>query len=69
MTPVEQHLEDYEAALLSLAVALAQQHSSHTVKPLEKVLKIARKKLADHIALCQTAHTHSQYELRTHGLP
>ena len=69
MTPLEQHLEDYEAALLSLATAIAQQHSAPTVRGLEKTLKIARKQLADHITLCQTAHYHPQYELKTHGLP
>lgn len=69
MTPIEQHLEEYEAALLNLAVARAQQHSSPTLRALEKKLNTTRKALADHITLCQTAHQHSQYELRTHGLP
>lgn len=69
MTPLEQHLEEYEAALLSLAVARAQQHSSPTLRDLEKELNTARKALADHIALCQVVHNHPQYELKTHGLP
>lgn len=69
MTPIEQHLEDYEQALITLIVAVAQQHSPLTLDAKTKKLIKARKQLADHITLCQTAHHHSQYELKTHGLP
>ena len=70
MTPIEQHLEDYEQALMAL-IAATHTHpiSVKKIDTMSDKLKAARKKLADHITLCQTAHTHGQYELRTHGLP
>ena len=64
MTPIEQHLEDYDQALMAL-IAATQTHPI-TVKKIDVMankLKAARKKLADHITACQTAHSHSQYEL------
>ena len=70
MTPIEQHLEDYEQALMAL-ISTTHTHPI-TVKKIDAMankLKAARKKLADHITACQTAHFHSQYELKTHGLP
>lgn len=66
MTPIEQHLEDYEMKLTTLICALVR---GGDINAIEKKLKTARKQLADHITLCQTAHHHSQYELKTHGLP
>lgn len=69
MTPVEQHLEDYEVKLLDLVHSMIRGNSLKALEAKELKLKTARKKLADHITLCQTAHHHSQYELKTHGLP
>ena len=63
MTLTEQHLETYEKALLSMSVALAQQHSRYTVGSVEKGLRLARKKLADHIE----SHSHPQYEIISNG--
>lgn len=70
MTPLEQHLEDYEQVLMAL-IAATHTHpiTIKKINMLSTKLKTARKALADHITLCQTAHHHGQYELRTHGLP
>ena len=69
MTPIEQHLKDYEHALLTLAKGMMDCKKPKYLVACEQELATARKKLADHITLCQTAHHHSQYELKTHGLP
>ncbi len=69
MTPIEQHLEEYETALLTLVTGLQMCQKPKYILACKEKLDAARKKLANHITLCQTAHTHSQYELRTHGLP
>lgn len=70
MTSIEQHLEDYDQALMAL-IATTRTHpiSVKKIDAMANKLKAARKTLADHITLCQTAHLHSQYELKTHGLP
>lgn len=69
MTPIEQHLADYEHALLTLVVGMQMCRRPKYLTACEQKVAAARKMLADHITACQTAHSHSQYELKTHGLP
>jgi len=69
MTPVEQHLKDYEAKLLDLVHAMIRGVELKAIMAKEQKLASARKQLADHIEIVTRMHTHSQYELKTHGLP
>jgi len=70
MSTLEQHLEDYDIALIELVQAPFKATASvGRITELAERLKAARKNLADHIVACQTAHHHSKYELKTHGLP
>jgi hypothetical protein len=69
VTPVEQHLEDYEAKLLDLVHSMIRGNSPKALEAKELKLKTARKALADHIETVTQLHVHSQYELKTYGLP
>ena len=69
MTPVEQHLEEYEEQLLVLVQFMIKGSGPGYIKAARKELAVAREKLADHIAIVTQHHSHSQYELKTYGLP